>query len=352
MKQFPNTSNIDPSSLDGLNHLGKFLENAQLPSGAMPSNQDGSHDPWDHLEAVMGLTTLGYFDQALKGLNWMVTNQNKDGSWYNLYRDEKPLELNKQTNYASYIAVAVWHFYLLTNDINYLRNFWEPVKKGILFSLSLQHNNGAIAWNIDESKKIDEDYLLTGCSSISKSIECAIAICQVLEHQSFELEWREAHSKLITALENPSEIFDLKKDRSRFSMDWYYPILGGINSEQRIANLVEKINDSFWVKGLGIKCVADEPWVTVAETSECSIAFKKIGEDKIALELLLNAIAIVDKKGIPYMGWQFHENIYWPEETPSWTSGACILAADANHQLTPGADLFIKQQFKSELGKR
>ena len=352
MKQFPNTSHIDPSSLDGLNHLGKFLENAQLPSGAMPSNQDGSHDPWDHLEAVMGLTTLGYFDQALKGLNWMVTNQNKDGSWYNLYRDEKPLELNKQTNYASYIAVAVWHFYLLTNDINYLRNFWEPVKKGILFSLSLQHNNGAIAWNIDESKKIDEDYLLTGCSSISKSIECAIAICQVLEHQSFELEWREAHSKLITALENPSEIFDLKKDRSRFSMDWYYPILGGINSEQRIANLVEKINDSFWVKGLGIKCVADEPWVTVAETSECSIAFKKIGEDKIALELLLNAIAIVDKKGIPYMGWQFHENIYWPEETPSWTSGACILAADANHQLTPGADLFIKQQFKSELGKR
>ena len=160
MKQFPNTSHIDPSSLDGLNHLGKFLENAQLPSGAMPSNQDGSHDPWDHLEAVMGLTTLGYIDQALKGLNWMVANQNQDGSWYNLYRDEKPLELNKQTNYASYIAVAVWHFYLLTNDINYLRNFWEPVKKGILFSLSLQHNNGAIAWNIDEFAKIDEDYVL------------------------------------------------------------------------------------------------------------------------------------------------------------------------------------------------
>ena len=352
MKQFPNTSHIDPSSLDGLNHLGRFLENAQLPSGAIPSNQDGSHDPWDHLEAVMGLTTLGCIDQALKGLNWMVVNQNKDGSWYNLYHDEKPLELNKQTNYASYIAVAVWHFYLLTTDINFLRNFWEPVKKGILFSLSLQHNNGAIAWNIDESEKIDEDYLLTGCSSIAKSLECAIAICQVLKHQSLELVWREAHSKLITALENPAEIFDLKKDRSRFSMDWYYPILGGINSKQKIVNLVKNINDSFWVKGLGIKCVVDEPWVTVAETSECSIAFKKIGEDKIALELLLNAIAIVDEKGIPYMGWQFHENIYWPEETPSWTSGACILAADANYQLTPGADLFLKKQFMPELGKR
>ena len=347
MKNFPNISFIKPDSLDGLNHLGKFLDEIQLLSGAIPSNQDGSHDPWDHLEAVMGLTTLGYKTQALKGLHWMSANQNDDGSWYNLYEDEQPLELNKQTNYASYIAVAVWHFYLLNNDINFLQTFWEPVKKGILFSLSLQHNNGAIAWNIDEFKKIDEDYLLTGCSSIAKSLECAIAICQILEWQSLESEWRAAHSKLITALEHPSKIFDLKKDRSRFSMDWYYPILGGVNSKQRIASLTTNIEDSFWIKGLGIKCVSDEPWITVAETSECSIAYKKIGEDKIALELLHNAIAIVDREGIPYMGWQFHENIYWPEETPSWTSAACILAADANYQLTPGANLFTKQQFKS-----
>ena len=347
MRPFPNTSYIDSSSLSGLSHLGKFLDDAQFFSGAIPSNQDGSHDPWDHLEAVMGLTTLGYNDQALKGLHWMVSNQNKDGSWYNLYQDAEPLELNKQTNHASYIAVAVWHFYLVNNDINFLQKFWKPVKNGILFALSLQHSNGAIAWNVDEFAKIDEDYLLTGCSSIAKSLECAIAICQVLNQKKFESEWRAAHSKLITALENPAKIFDLKKDRSRFSMDWYYPILGGINSEQRIAYLVSNIYDSFWVKGLGIKCVADEPWITVAETSECSIAFKKIGEDKIALELLLNAIAIVDRESVPYMGWQFHENIYWPEETPSWTAAACILAADANNKLTPGADLFTKLQFKS-----
>ena len=347
MKKFPNISHIDPNSLDGLNHLGKFLVDVQFLSGAIPSNQDGSHDPWDHLEALMGLTTLGYKTQALKGLNWMVSNQNQDGSWYNLYQDEKPLELNKQTNYAAYVAVAVWHFYLINNDVNFLQEFWEPVKKGILFSLSLQHDNGAIAWNIDEFEKIDEDYLLTGCSSIAKSLECAIAICQALGDQNYESEWRIAHSKLIAALENPSGIFDLKKDRSRFSMDWYYPILGGINSQKRINSLTTKIKDSFWIQGLGIKCVSHEPWVTVAETSECSIAFKKIGKDKIALELLHNAISIVDSKGIPYMGWQFHENIYWPDETPSWTSAACILAADANNRLTSGAGLFLKQQFKS-----
>ena len=347
MKKFPNISSINPDSLDGLNHLGKFLDNTQFLSGAIPSNKDGSHDPWDHLESVMGLTTLGYNIQALKGLHWMSANQNEDGSWYNLYQDEEPLELNKQTNHASYIAVAVWHFYLINNDVNFLQEFWEPVKKGILFSLSLQHSNGAIAWNIDEFEAIDEDYLLTGCSSTAKSLECAIAICQALGNKNYESEWRIAHSKLITALENPAKIFDLKKDRSRFSMDSYYPILGGINSKKRINSLTTKIKDSFWIHGLGIKCVSDEPWVTVAETSECSIAYKKIGEDKIALELLHNALAIVDGNGIPYMGWQFSENIYWPDETPAWTSAACILAADANNRLTSGADLFLKQQFKS-----
>ena len=64
---------------------------------------------------------------------------------------------------------------------------------------------------IDKYEKLDEDYLLTGCSSIAKSLECAIAICQVLNHKSFESEWRDAHLKLIAALENPAEIFDLKK---------------------------------------------------------------------------------------------------------------------------------------------
>ena len=347
MSEFPNASLIDPSSLFGLRHIGDFIERTQLPSGAIPSNLDNSHDPWDHLEAVMGLSTLGFNSQSIDGIQWMANNQNEDGSWYNLYNNDKALELNKQSNYSSYIAVAVWHFYLLNQEIEFLETFWEVVKNGILFSLSMQNKNGAIAWNVDESSNIDEDYLITGCSSIAKSLECAIAICQVLKQHQLEQEWREAHSKLLAALERPLSIFDLKKDRSRFSMDWYYPILAGIKSKNRINELTSRIKDSFWVKDLGIKCVSDEPWVTVAETSECSIAFKSIGEDEIAAELLKNAISIVDTKGIPYMGWQFNENIYWPEETPSWTSAACILAADSNNRLTKAHHLFTKKQFES-----
>ena len=35
--------------------LGEFILSKQASDGSIPSNEDGSHDPWDHLEAVMGL---------------------------------------------------------------------------------------------------------------------------------------------------------------------------------------------------------------------------------------------------------------------------------------------------------
>ena len=78
-----------------------------------------------------------------------------------------------------------------------------------------------------------------------------------------------------------------------------------------------------------------------------SIAFKKIGYDQIATELLLNAAAIVDEKSVPFMGWQLEEKIYWPEEQPSWTSAALILAADASNELTKASHLFLAKQFSS-----
>ena len=345
--RFPNLSPIDPSAIEGMGHLGDFISSIQLDSGAIPSNEDGSHDPWDHLESVMGLATLGFKNEAKKGLEWMKRNQNDDGSWFNLYKDTQPLERGRQSNFSTYLAVATWHFYLLNNDVDTLEYFWEPIKKSITFALYMQNENGAIAWNLDSLGTADEDYLLTGCSSIAKSLECAIAISQILNQEACQAEWKEAHTNLIQAIENPGGVFDLTKDRSRFSMDWYYPILSGAVLKHNFELLTSKLRNTFWVKGIGIKCVSDEPWVTVAETSECSIAYKKLGDDVFAKELLQNAVGIVDQRGVPYMGWQYKEQIYWPEENPAWTSAACILAADANNNLTNASSLFLTTQFKS-----
>ena len=42
-------------------------------------------------------------------------------------------------------------------------------------------------------------------------------------------------------------------------MDWYYPILGGLIPNKESILLRRKFKDSFWIQGLGIKCVSDEP---------------------------------------------------------------------------------------------
>ena len=89
--------------------LAESIKDVQLNSGAIPSNIDSSHDPWDHIEAIMGLNFLHDKKSAELGLNWLKNNQNDDGSWYAKYYDEKPIEFNKPTHFGPYISVAALH---------------------------------------------------------------------------------------------------------------------------------------------------------------------------------------------------------------------------------------------------
>jgi hypothetical protein len=41
-----------------------------------------------------------------------------------------------------------------------------------------------------------------------------------------------------------------------------------------------------------------------------------------------------------WTGYVFNDGVYWPDERPTWTSAAVLLAADTLHHFTPGASLF------------
>jgi hypothetical protein len=84
--------------------------------------------------------------------------------------------------------------------------------------------------------------------------------------------------------------------------------------------------------------------VTVAETSEFIITLVIAGRKKNAQKLLLDVLNISDETGIPYMGWQYEENIFWPNERPSWTSSALIIAADSLYNFSDASDLFVRNQ--------
>ena len=62
---------------------------------------------------------------------------------------------------------------------------------------------------------------------------------------------------------------------------------------------------------------------------------------------MLESTLISDKNNIPYMGWQYKEKIFWPNEKPTWTAAAMLLAADAVFGYTSAADLFLKNQLDS-----
>ena len=318
--------------------IAKSIRKIQLKSGAIPSNKDNSHDPWDHIESIMGLNFLKDKESADLAFDWLKNNQNADGSWYSKYLDEKPIELNKPTHYSPYISVAALHHYKIFSDKKKLSELWKTISLALDFSINLQNPNGTIPWSVDKNNKIEEDFLITGSSSILKSIECAIKISRILE-EGDNNSWIRAYKSLAMAIKNPKGLFDVTMDRSRFSMDWYYPIISGALSSEEKDFYIKKILKDFYVDGLGIKCVTEEPWVTVAETSEFIITLVISNRLEEARKIFSEAMNITDENDVPYMGWQYEQNIFWPEEKPSWTSAALILAADSIYNFSSGSDI-------------
>ena len=323
---------------------GAYIKSIQYKSGAIPSNKDGTHDPWDHIESIMGLNIYKDIEASKSAFNWLTHHQNSDGSWYAKYYKTDAIEKNKPTHFSPYIAVAALHFFRIFKDINFLQSIWSSIELAVNFSVELQQDNGTIPWSINNNSQIENDYLLTGCSSILKSIECGIALSKILNETENIEKWKKAHLLLSNAIQDPDGKFDLIKDRKRFSMDWYYPILSGCLKQQEKLNYINKIFKDFYLDGIGIKCVVEEPWVTVAETSEFILALMCAGYDDEAKRLLFDVINISDEEGIPFMGWQYEENIFWPEEKPSWTAAALMLSADCVFDYSDASDLFKSDQ--------
>ena len=302
-----------------------------------------SHDPWDHIEAIMGLNFLNDKESSDLAFKWLTNNQNKDGSWYAKYSNNDPIELNKPTHFGPYISVAALHYYKIFSDKDKLLELWETIDSAIDFSLNLQGSNGTIPWSVDKNNQIENDFLLTGASSILKSLECAIAISKILDFDANK-KWTKAYELLAYAIKNPKGLFDKTIDRSRFSMDWYYPIISGVLSDSEKDKYIKKIYKDFYIEGIGVKCVVEEPWVTVAETSEFIVSLVISNEIEEAKKLLIEVMNISDLNDIPYMGWQYEENIFWPEEKPSWTAAALILAADSIYDFSSGSDILKENQ--------
>ena len=129
-------------------------------------------------------------------------------------------------------------------------------------------------------------------------------------------------------------------DKSRFSMDWYYPVLGGaVRGSDGVARL-ESEWDVFVVPGLGVRCVSDQPWVTGAESCELVLALDALGDRDRALRIFADMQHLRHEDGSYWTGWQFVNRRHFPHERSAYTAAAVILAADALSNTTPAAGVF------------
>lgn len=322
-----------------------YIAITQRASGEIPWFDGGKTDPWDHVEAAMGLSIGGYSGHARRAFEWSANMQLEDGSWYSAYKNGVPEDFTRDANMSSYIAVGVYHYFLIFRDKAFLKQMWDTVARAIGFVIGLQAKGGEIYWAVSPEGNVDKMALLTGSSSVYMSIKCALAIADILGYDM--PEWKHALSKLEYAIRERRHIFNVTK--ARFSMDWFYPILCGAIIGDAAKRRIEKYWKKFIIEGQGVRCVSDQPWVTIAESSELCMALSAMG-NKFQSEIVFDWIW--DKRyeddSTFWCGHTYPDMVVWPEEKNTWTNAAAMMAADAIYGITPASKLFSHEFWKEK----
>ncbi len=320
-----------------------LIASLQKENGEIPWSLGGKTDPWDHIESAMGLCIGGYISEARRAYEWLAETQLEDGSWFASYLDGKPLDRTRETNISSYIAVGLFHYYLITGDVEFLYRMWPILNAAIDFVVGMQAPTGEIYWAKNQDLEVDRMALLTGSSSIYMSLKCALGVARVLKKE--KPGWKTALFKLGRAIRNGYHLFNIAK--SRYSMDWFYPVLSGAVTGAEARRRIDQSWKKFVVEGMGVLCVSDRPWVTIAETSELVLALCAMGDRKIA-QIVFNWI--IDRKfddGSFWCGFTYPDMVIWPEDKISWTNGVAIMAVDALYQLSPASAIFSHRFWES-----
>ena len=323
-----------------------FILDIQASDGSISWEQGTKLDPWDHIESAMALTVAGKTEAALKAFEWMQLNQEKEGGWFSEYKSGVPSKRRMETNFAAYICVGIWHFYLVTKDKDFLEEYFPILKKAMDFVSSMQTASGDILWALDENGFKLDDSLITGCSSIYKSFECFYAIKRLLNKDLGNL--KDSMRSLKAAIKSKPERFDRGwKSKDRYSMDWYYPILCGVISGDEATERFKSREQEFIVESLGCKCVVEEPWITIAESSELVMALASFGQTDRAKEIFSWLHQWKDPQdNLYWTGYVYPDKAFWPIEKPTWTAAAVLLAADTLYKFTDGSELFLRDWSK------
>jgi hypothetical protein len=320
-----------------------WIAGQQRASGEIPWLRESKGDPWDHIHSAMGLVVAGRLKEAERAYRFLVRTQTELGGWPSERVAGRESNASQETNHAAYFATGVWHYYCATGDRGFLTEIWPTLLRAIDFVCSLQEDDGTISWAVAPDGAVWHAPLLTGCSSIHGGLVAAERIAEV--QGLSKPEWTAVRRRLGEVLRGDYSIFagrDLPEGIDRYSMDWYYPVLGGaLRGPAGRARLLDPAQvETFLAEGVGIRCVADQPWYTVAETCELVLALDACGLSERAAQILSWMHVFRCEDGGYWTGRTWPEDVFWPEELNTWTAATVLLAADALEGVSATSSFF------------
>lgn len=317
-------------------HTAAWIATQQEESGAIPWHAGGHLDPWDHVQAAMGLSVAGFHAQAERAYAWSAAAQRPDGSWAAKYVEGEPVEHYLDTNFTAYIATGVWHQWLVLGSHEFVTEMWPTVEAAIEAVLPCQRADGAFVWTPGEPHA-----LVTGNASISFSLRCALGLARLVGES--RPAWERAAAGVSAALADAS-LFEPKPH----SMDWYYPLLGAPWPAEEMDRRVKAGWDTFVVPGLGVKCVTPNTWVTGAESCELVLALVASGRPEAAQRVFADMQHLREADGSYWTGFEYESEQRWPDERTTWTAATVLLAHDALVGMSEGSNLFAGDGLDTE----
>jgi hypothetical protein len=309
----------------------------------------GIFDPWNHSECLMALVAVGDRQRLHAGFEALERLAQSDPILPGDMGCAAPMTIDgehlspegvvhvRDTNFACWPALALWMAEAAFPEEGFARRHGGWALDAVHEALRAQQPRGPIGWALGPDGTPAEAALLAANGAIFKALGGAIRLEHLTGRTAEALV--KARYRLGIALREGDALF---ADKSAYAMDWYYPAFCGALTVFSAKRRLKREWRRFVIDGFGCRCVRAQPWVTAGETSELILTLLSLGETAKA-NTLIHDLPVFNRE--PHegalMGYQLNERRHWPQDGPSWTQAALILAVEAargNARLAPLID--------------